>query len=200
MNKHITGAFELWSSCTVDDIQAKIEGNGSKLVFTYNWTERLLNGEKYNRAFIKLYQSLKRLKNGPDYVMIIAWNSTKSKLWIGLSDNQVKSKLVIDSPFKVKEQFTYAKGHAGYKFLRFNEGLKNINLEMMWIRTNFLIPKAKQNDFEVVDKDFTIPNDYEGLNRNHSSNKHKKNGAFQGYNDLFDIDEDLWIDATYNLV
>ena len=62
MNKRITGAFELSSSCAVDDIQAKIEGNRSKLVLTYMWPKRLLNGEKYNTPFTNLYQGLKRLK------------------------------------------------------------------------------------------------------------------------------------------
>ena len=57
-----TGTFELSSSCTVNDIQTKIEGNGSKLLFTYKWPERLLNGEKYHTTFTNLYQGLKCLK------------------------------------------------------------------------------------------------------------------------------------------
>ena len=92
-------------------------------------------------------------------------NSTTSKLRKGSSDNRVESKLVIDLPFKVEEQFTDAEGHDGYKFLRFKEGLKSINLEMMGVRTNFQMQKEKQNDFEAVDKDFTTTNNYEGLTR-----------------------------------
>ena len=98
---------------------------------------------------------------------------------------------MIDLPSKVEKQFTDAEGHDSFKFLRFKEGLKSINLEMMGVRANFQMPKAKQNDVEVVGKDFTTPNKHEGLNRNHSSKKHQKNDAFHGYTGLFDINEDL---------
>ena len=98
---------------------------------------------------------------------------------------------MIDLPFKAEEQFTDAEGNDSYKFLQFKEGLKSINLEMIGVRTYFQMPKTKQNDLEVVDEDFTTPNDYEGLNGNHSSNKQQKNDALYGYNGLFDIDEDL---------
>ena len=98
---------------------------------------------------------------------------------------------MIDLPFKVEEHFTNAEGHEGYKFLQFKEGFKIIYLEMMGVRTNFQMLKGKQNDFEVVDEGFTAPSNFVGSNRNHTSNKRKKNDYFHGYNGIFDMDEDL---------
>ena len=68
MNKYLTGAFELSSSYTVKDIDAEIEGNGTKLSFAYKWLEHILNGEQYNSVFVDVLNGTKQRKYGRNHV------------------------------------------------------------------------------------------------------------------------------------
>ena len=182
MNKRLTGAFELSSSCTVKDIDAKIEGNGTKLTFTYKWPERLLNGEQYNSAFVDILSGIKQRKYGRNHVKNIAWNSNTALLRGESSDKRVESKVTLDLPFKVEEQFTDEEGYNGYKFLKYSDGLKTLNLEMMGVRTNFLAAKGKQTDFEEVDDrqfEFKFPSK--------DSNKRPRGQPMDDEEDLFGL-------------
>ena len=112
--------------------------------------ERLLNGEQYNSAFVDVFSGIKQQKYGWNHVKNIAWNSNTALLRGASSDKRVESKVTPDLPFKVEEQFTGEEGYNGYKCLKYSDGLKPLNLEMMGVRSNFLAAKSKQTGFEEV--------------------------------------------------
>ena len=89
MNKLVTKAFDLSSSCTVKDI---FESNGAKYTFTYKWLERLLNGEQYNSSFVDVLHRIRQRKYCRKHVKNFAWNSNTALLRDELSDKRVKCK------------------------------------------------------------------------------------------------------------
>ena len=57
-------------------------------------------------------------KYGRNHVKNIAWNSNIALLRGESSEKRVESKITLDLPFKVEEQFKYEEGYNGYRVFK----------------------------------------------------------------------------------
>ena len=104
-------------------------------------SECLLNGEQYNSAIVVVLNGIKQQKYGWNHVKEIACDSNTALLRDESSDKRVKSKFTLDLLFMAEEQFADEEGYNEHKFLKYSEGLKMLNLEMIGVLTNFLATK-----------------------------------------------------------